>query len=52
VMHFLEILREPMLGEPIVWRHWIVAGVITVVGWAAALLVLRTTVPASRTGCE
>ena len=41
VMHFLEIVRQPMLGEPIIWRHWIVAGVITVVGWAAALLVLR-----------
>lgn len=41
VMHFLEIVRQPMLGEPITWRHWIVAGVITVVGWAAALLVLR-----------
>jgi len=41
VMHYLEILREPMLGEAIVWRHWIVAGAITVVGWAAALLVLR-----------
>jgi ABC-2 type transport system permease protein len=41
VMHFLEILREPMLGESIVWRHWIVAGAITVVGWAMALLVLR-----------
>jgi ABC-2 type transport system permease protein len=41
VMHFLEIIREPLLGEPIVWRHWIVAGAITVVGCAAALLVLR-----------
>ncbi len=41
VMHFLEILREPLLGEPIVGRHWIVVGVITVLGWAAALLVLR-----------
>jgi ABC-2 type transport system permease protein len=41
VMHFLEILREPMLGEPIVWHHWYVVGVITVVGWAMALFVLR-----------
>jgi ABC-2 type transport system permease protein len=41
VMHFLEIVREPLLGEQIVWRHWIVAGAITVVGWAAALIVLR-----------
>ncbi|CAL99553.1 ABC-type transporter, permease component [Saccharopolyspora erythraea NRRL 2338] len=40
-MHFLEIIRRPMLGDPIVWRHWIVVGVITVVGWAAALLILR-----------
>jgi ABC-2 type transport system permease protein len=41
VMHYLEILREPMLGEPIVGLHWIVVGVITVIGWALALLVMR-----------
>jgi ABC-2 type transport system permease protein len=41
VLHFLEIIREPMLGEPIVWRHWYVAGAITVLGWAAALVILR-----------
>jgi ABC-2 type transport system permease protein len=41
VMHFVEILREPMLGQAIVWRHWAVAGGITVVGWLAALVVLR-----------
>jgi ABC-2 type transport system permease protein len=41
VMHFLEILREPMLGEPIVLIHWIVVGVITVLGWTLALLVMR-----------
>jgi ABC-2 type transport system permease protein len=41
VMHFLEILREPMLGEPIVWHHWYVVGAITVLGWALALVVMR-----------
>ena len=41
VMHFLEILRQPMLGERIVWHHWLVVGGITVVGWAIALLMLR-----------
>jgi ABC-2 type transport system permease protein len=41
VLHYLEILREPMLGDPIVWRHWVVVGVITVLGWAAALVILR-----------
>ncbi|PKW13629.1 ABC transporter permease [Saccharopolyspora spinosa] len=40
-MHFLEIIRQPMLGSPIVWHHWLVVGVITVVGWALALIVLR-----------
>jgi ABC-2 type transport system permease protein len=40
-MHFLEILREPMLGETIVWHHWYVVGVITVLGWALALVVMR-----------
>lgn len=41
VMHYLEIIREPLLNAPIEWRHWVVVGVITVLGWAAALLVLR-----------
>ena len=26
VMHFVEILRQPLLGQPIVWRHWAVVG--------------------------
>lgn len=41
VLHFLEIVREPLLGEPIVIRYWLVASLITVVGWAVALLCLR-----------
>jgi ABC-2 type transport system permease protein len=41
VMHFVEILRQPLLGEPIVWRHWVVVAAITVVGCAAALVFLR-----------
>jgi ABC-2 type transport system permease protein len=40
-MHFVEILREPLLGQEIVARHWIVVGVITVVGCGAALVCLR-----------
>jgi len=41
VMHFVEVLRQPLLGQEIVWRHWIVVGVITVVGCVAALVCLR-----------
>jgi ABC-2 type transport system permease protein len=40
-LHFVEILRRPMLGEPQELRHWIVVLVITVVGWAVTLVVLR-----------
>jgi len=41
VMHFVEILRQPLLGSPIVPRHWYIVGTITVVGCAAALVCLR-----------
>jgi ABC-2 type transport system permease protein len=40
-MHFVEILRQPLLGDAIVWRHWWLAGAITAVGCAAALICLR-----------
>ena len=41
VMHFVEIVRQPLLGQPIVWRHWAVVGVITVVGCGVSLVCLR-----------
>ena len=41
VMHFVEILRQPLLGQDIIWRHWVVVGVITVVGCGVSLLALR-----------
>jgi len=40
-MHFVQIIRQPLLGQPIEVRHWLVAGVITAVGWLLALVVLR-----------
>lgn len=40
-MHFLQIVRQPMIGDPIELRYWWIALAITVVGWAVALLVLR-----------
>ncbi|WP_037077077.1 ABC transporter permease [Pseudonocardia spinosispora] len=41
VLHFLEIVREPLLNKQIVWHHWYVVGVFTVLGWALALVVMR-----------
>jgi len=40
-LHYVEILRRPMIGESFELRHWLVCLIITVVGWALALLVLR-----------
>ncbi|MGY1781219.1 galactan export ABC transporter permease subunit Wzm/RfbD [Geodermatophilus sp. SYSU D01036] len=40
-LHFVEIIRRPLLGQDQLWRHWIVVLVITVVGWALTLVVLR-----------
>ncbi|MGH3584981.1 MAG: galactan export ABC transporter permease subunit Wzm/RfbD [Pseudonocardia sp.] len=41
VMHFVEIVRQPLLGQPIVWRHWYIVGIITVAGCVTALVFLR-----------
>ncbi|MGH3914176.1 MAG: galactan export ABC transporter permease subunit Wzm/RfbD [Pseudonocardiaceae bacterium] len=40
-LHYVEILRRPMIGQSFELRHWAICLAITVVGWAAALLVLR-----------
>ncbi|MET9267422.1 ABC transporter permease [Amycolatopsis sp. NPDC004079] len=41
VYHFVELVRAPLVGQQQSWTHWLVAGVVTVVGWSLALLVLR-----------
>jgi ABC-2 type transport system permease protein len=41
LLHFVEILRRPMLGLSVEWRHWVVVLVIAVLGWAATLVVMR-----------
>lgn len=40
-LHFIEIIRRPMLGQSFEARYWIVVAVITVVGWTLALVFLR-----------
>jgi ABC-2 type transport system permease protein len=41
LLHFIEIIRQPMLGQEQHLRHWIVVLVITVVGWAVTMVALR-----------
>ncbi|WP_189058366.1 galactan export ABC transporter permease subunit Wzm/RfbD [Longimycelium tulufanense] len=40
-LHYVAVVRDPLLGQPVEPRHWIVVGGITVVGWALALIFLR-----------
>jgi ABC-2 type transport system permease protein len=40
-LHFIEIIRRPMLGESLVWHSWVVVLAITVVGWVVTLWALR-----------
>ncbi|MEV5647825.1 ABC transporter permease [Nocardia sp. NPDC052254] len=39
--HYLEIVRAPLLGDVVHARSWLVVGVITVIGWALAILALK-----------
>ncbi|MFC9994662.1 ABC transporter permease [Nocardia sp. NPDC127526] len=39
--HYLEIVRAPLLGDPIVLRSWVIVLAITVVGWIVAILAMR-----------
>ena len=40
-LHFVEIIRRPMLGQSFVAHYWVVAIAITVAGWLVTLLFLR-----------
>ncbi|WP_067531947.1 galactan export ABC transporter permease subunit Wzm/RfbD [Nocardia crassostreae] len=39
--HYLEIVRAPLLGDPIVLRSWVVVLAFTVVGWIVAILTMK-----------
>lgn len=39
--HYLEIVRAPLLGDPIHLRSWLVVLAITVVGWVIAILAMK-----------
>src|SRR5262249_31533027 len=40
-LHYVEIIRRPMLGQSFEVRHWIVVGALTVAGWLLAVLFRR-----------
>ncbi|WP_455907138.1 hypothetical protein, partial [Streptomyces griseoaurantiacus] len=40
-LHYVEMIRQPMLGQTIVWRHWAVVLVATVLLTGLAAIFLR-----------
>ncbi|GAB3199801.1 ABC transporter permease [Geodermatophilus arenarius] len=40
-LHFVEIIRRPLLGQDQELRYWVVVLAITVAGWAFTMFVLR-----------
>ena len=41
LFHYLEIVRGPLIGEPVARYHWYIVIAITVVGWVLALLAMK-----------
>jgi ABC-2 type transport system permease protein len=41
LLHYLDIVRAPLLGAQQELRHWIVVIVLTVIGWILAALAMR-----------
>lgn len=41
LLHYLDIVRAPLLGADQELRHWVVVIVLTVVGWTFAALAMR-----------
>jgi ABC-2 type transport system permease protein len=41
LLHYLDIVRSPLLGAHQELRHWVVVVSLTVVGWVLAVLAMR-----------
>ena len=41
LLHYLDILRAPLLGAPQELRHWVVVLVLTALGWVFAAVAMR-----------
>jgi ABC-2 type transport system permease protein len=41
LLHYVDIVRAPLLGADQEWRHWAVVLALTVIGWTVTLLAMR-----------
>lgn len=40
LFHFVQIVRQPLVGQQVDWWSWLIAGVLTVAAWVGALTML------------
>jgi ABC-2 type transport system permease protein len=40
LFHFVQIVRQPLVGQSIDWWSWVIAGGLTAIAWAAALFLM------------
>ncbi|WP_418004385.1 ABC transporter permease [Mycobacterium sp. PDNC021] len=41
LLHYVDIVRAPLLGEPQELRHWVVVITLTILGWVVAAIAMR-----------
>jgi ABC-2 type transport system permease protein len=41
LFHYVQIIRQPMIGQRVDWWSWMIAGALTIVAWVVALSMLR-----------
>lgn len=41
LFHFLQIVRQPLIGQQVQWWNWVVAGGLTVLCWIVAALMMH-----------
>jgi ABC-2 type transport system permease protein len=41
LLHYVDIVRAPLLGADQEWRHWIVVIALTIVGWVITAFMMR-----------
>jgi ABC-2 type transport system permease protein len=40
LFHFVQIVRQPMVGQSVDWWSWLIAGVLTVLAWVCAVVTM------------
>jgi ABC-2 type transport system permease protein len=41
LFHYVQVVRQPLIGQHLDWWSWVVVGFLTIATWAVALILLR-----------